>query len=266
MSLENINLIGKEQIINTISLDDIKDDLTNNLKDSNLIFSILVLASRNFYSKNKNSVYLSNKYNETSKSNFVQDGKVIDDNIISLASDSFTYFGNLSGVSSLNKGNGIVKPIVNGLHSSRIIMVNNGVRMQDQEWGAEHAPNIDINSVGRLTLIKSASALQYGGDAMGGVIIAEALKVPVKDSLYGKTMTSVASNGRGGILTSNLTKSYSSGWFGTAQSTVKRFGDFEAADYILSNTGLIEQNASLHLGLNKFNYGFEGYFSFFSNS
>jgi len=100
MSLENINLIGKEQIINTISLDDIKDDLTNNLKDSNLIFSILVLASRNFYSKNKNSVYLSNKYNETSKSNFVQDGKVIDDNIISLASDSFTYFGNLSGVSS----------------------------------------------------------------------------------------------------------------------------------------------------------------------
>jgi iron complex outermembrane receptor protein len=171
----------------------------------------------------------------------------------------------LSGVSSLNKGNGIVKPIVNGLHSSRIIMVNNGVRMQDQEWGAEHAPNIDINSVGRLTLIKSASALQYGGDAMGGVIIAEALKVPVKDSLYGKTMTSVASNGRGGILTSNLTKSYSSGWFGTVQGTVKRFGDFEAADYILSNTGLIEQNASLRLGLNKFNYGFEGYFSFFSN-
>ncbi|MGB2013672.1 MAG: carboxypeptidase-like regulatory domain-containing protein, partial [Flavobacteriaceae bacterium] len=62
----------------------------------------------------------------------------------------------LSGVSSLNKGNGIVKPIINGLHSSRIIMINNGVRMQDQEWGKEHAPNIDVNSVGRLTLVKSA--------------------------------------------------------------------------------------------------------------
>ena len=93
----------------------------------------------------------------------------------------------LSGVSSLNKGNGIVKPIINGLHSSRIIMINNGVRMQDQEWGKEHAPNIDVNAVGKLTLVKSASALQYGGDAMGGIIIAEGLKIPVKDSLFGKT-------------------------------------------------------------------------------
>ena len=171
----------------------------------------------------------------------------------------------LSGVSSLNKGNGIVKPIINGLHSSRIIMINNGVRMQDQEWGAEHAPNIDINSVGRVTLVKSAGTLKYGGDAMGGVIITEALKIPVIDSLFGKTMTSLASNGCGGILTSELTKSYSNGWYGTAQGSVKRFGDFEAANYILSNTGLNEQNASLRLGLNKFNYEIEAYFSFFSN-
>ena len=57
----------------------------------------------------------------------------------------------LSGVSSLNKGNGIVKPIIQGLHSSRIIMINNGVRMQDQEWGKEHAPNIDVNSTEKIT-------------------------------------------------------------------------------------------------------------------
>ena len=75
----------------------------------------------------------------------------------------------LSGVSSLNTGNTVVKPIINGLHSSRVVIINNGVRMEDQEWGAEHAPNIDVNSIGRLTLIKGAGALQYGGDAVGGV-------------------------------------------------------------------------------------------------
>lgn len=101
MSLENIKLIGTEQIIKTISLDDIKNDLTNKLNESNLIFSILVLASRSYYSKNKNSVLLMNKYNETSNSNFVQDEKVISDKVIALASDSFTYFGNLSGIPSL---------------------------------------------------------------------------------------------------------------------------------------------------------------------
>ena len=170
----------------------------------------------------------------------------------------------LSGVSSLNKGNGIVKPVINGLHSSRIIMINNGVRMQDQEWGKEHAPNIDVNAVGRLTVVKSASALQYGGDAMGGIVIAEGLKVPVKDTIYGKTMLSGASNGRGGVLTSQLTKSHKNGWYGSAQGTLKRFGDVEAADYVMSNTGLIEKDLSLRLGLNRFNHGLEAYYAYYN--
>ena len=60
----------------------------------------------------------------------------------------------LSGVSSLNTGNTVIKPMINGLHSSRVVIINNGVRMEDQEWGAEHAPNIDVNAVNKLTLIK----------------------------------------------------------------------------------------------------------------
>ena len=129
----------------------------------------------------------------------------------------------LSGVSSLNTGNTVVKPLINGLHSSRVVIINNGVRMEDQEWGSEHAPNVDINSAGKLTLIKGAGALQYSGDAVGGVIISEAAKVPVKDSLYGKTLFSAASNGRGTTVSSQLTKSYQNGWFGTVQGTLKRF-------------------------------------------
>ncbi len=171
----------------------------------------------------------------------------------------------LSGVSSLNTGNTVIKPLINGLHSSRVVIINNGVRMEDQEWGAEHAPNVDINSAGNLTLIKGAGALQYSGDAVGGIIVAEAPKVPVKDSLYGKTLFTGASNGRGASLTSQVTKSYQSGWYGTLQGTLKRFGDFEAPDYILSNTGTFERSASLLLGLNRFNYGIEGYYSFFKN-
>jgi iron complex outermembrane receptor protein len=171
----------------------------------------------------------------------------------------------LSGVSSLNTGNTVVKPLINGLHSSRVVIINNGVRMEDQEWGAEHAPNIDINSVGNLTLIKGAGALQYGGDALGGVIVAEVSKVPVKDSLYGKTLFTGTSNGRGASLTSQLTKCYQSGWYANMQGTLKRFGDFEAPYYVLSNTGIFERSASFHVGLNRFNYGIEAYYSFFKN-
>ena len=171
----------------------------------------------------------------------------------------------LSGVSSLNTGNTVIKPLINGLHSSRVVIINNGVRMQDQEWGAEHAPNVDINSVGNLTLIKGAGALQYSGDAIGGVIVAESSKVPVKDSLYGKTLLTAASNGRGASLTSQLTKSYQNGWHATLQGTLKRFGDFEAPHYVLSNTGIFERNASFNVGLNRFDYSIEAYYSLFKN-
>lgn len=171
----------------------------------------------------------------------------------------------LSGVSSLNTGNTVVKPLINGLHSSRVVIINNGVRMEDQEWGAEHAPNVDINSVGNLTVIKGAGALQYSGDAVGGVIVAEGLKVPVKDSLYGKTQLTGATNGRGFSLSSQLTKSYQNGWYASAQGTLKRFGDFEAPDYVLSNTGIFESNISILTGLHRFDYGIEAYYSFFKN-
>ncbi len=171
----------------------------------------------------------------------------------------------LSGVSSLNTGNTVVKPIINGLHSSRVVIINDGARMEDQEWGAEHAPNIDINTAGSITVIKGASALQYSGDAVGGVIITEAAKIPLMDSLYGKTIVGFASNGRGSTVSSHLTKSFKNGWYGTIQGSVKRFGDFETPDYVLSNTGVSEKNASLRLGLNRINYGVEATYSIFKN-
>lgn len=40
----------------------------------------------------------------------------------------------ISGVTSLNTGNTIVKPMIHGLHSSRLLIVNNNVRLFDQEW------------------------------------------------------------------------------------------------------------------------------------
>ena len=41
----------------------------------------------------------------------------------------------IPGVSSLNTGSTVVKPVIQGLHSSRVLIINNGTRMEDQEWG-----------------------------------------------------------------------------------------------------------------------------------
>ena len=170
----------------------------------------------------------------------------------------------LGGVSSLNTGANIVKPSIHGLNGSRVLILNDGVRMQDMEWGDEHAPNIDVNVAGSVSVVKGAAALQYGGDAIGGTVVVDPGRIPQIDSLYGKTMVTGVSNGRGGNLVSELTKSYENGWFVKGQGSYKRLGDHETPDYVLSNTGVEEMAASLQFGKHEFTSGWDVRYSFFN--
>ena len=173
---------------------------------------------------------------------------------------------NVAGVSSINTGNAIVKPVINGLHSSRIIVMTDGVRLQDQEWGIEHAPNVDINNADKITVIKGANSLEFGGDAIGGVIVLEPAKYALKDSIYGKTILGMQSNGRGGNIHSSITKTKKNGWFVNAKTTLKRFGDFSSPDYNLTNTGLSSGAFSVQSGLKKYQSGFTVNYSFIHNT
>lgn len=169
----------------------------------------------------------------------------------------------ITGVSSLNTGANIVKPVIQGLNGSRVLILNNGVRMQDMEWGEEHAPNVDINSNQDISVIKGAGALEYGGDAIGGVIVLKPLPIVRTDSLFGKTQLNLFSNGRGGNATTSLVKSFDSGLYIKAQGSYKLLGDLEAPDYLLSNTGIREKGVSINIGKRDFVQGWEAYYSFF---
>lgn len=172
----------------------------------------------------------------------------------------------ITGVSSLNTGNTIVKPMIHGLHSSRLLIVNNNVRLFDQEWGDEHAPNIDINSGGRIDVIKGANTLIYGSDAIGGIVLIRPENYTAKDSLFGSTSTSFNSNGLGGNLNSELIRTFKSGFYAKAQANYKRFGDFKTADYNLSNSGIESINASVRFGYKSFEKGFDTYYSYVNNT
>ncbi|QLG47092.1 TonB-dependent receptor [Costertonia aggregata] len=170
----------------------------------------------------------------------------------------------IPGVSSLNTGANIVKPTIHGLNGSRVVILNDGVRMQDMEWGEEHAPNIDINGSGSISVVKGAAALEYGGDAIGGVILVESPNVTEKDTLYGKTILNGVSNGRGGSVSSELIKTYENGWFLNGQGSYKLLGDREAPDYVLSNTGVSEIGAKLGFGKRLFNTGWDVKYSYYN--
>lgn len=169
------------------------------------------------------------------------------------------------GVSSINTGNAIVKPMINGLHSSRLLILNNNVRLQDQEWGIEHAPNIDINSANNISVIKGSAVLAFGGDAVGGVVVINPNRVIRIDTLYGKTTVSGQTNGKGFGITSSLNKGFGSGWFASVQGTLKQNGDFKSPDYYLTNTGLKSNSFTVSAGRKNFERGFEVFYSYINN-
>jgi len=169
----------------------------------------------------------------------------------------------LAGITTLSTGAAIVKPVIHGLSGSRVLILNNNVRMQDMEWGEEHAPNIDMNTNKNIQIIKGAAALEFGGDAIAGVIKLLPEPVARQDSLYGQTQTQLFSNGKGGALSTTLIKSYESGLFIKGQGSFKRLGDLNTPDYLLTNTGVLERGISFTVSKRDFRQGWEAYYALF---
>jgi iron complex outermembrane recepter protein len=74
------------------------------------------------------------------------------------------------GVSQITTGSGISKPVIRGLGYNRVVVVNDGVRQEGQQWGDEHGIEIDENDVNKVEIMKGPASLLYGSDAMAGVI------------------------------------------------------------------------------------------------
>ncbi len=75
------------------------------------------------------------------------------------------------GVSQITTGSGISKPVIRGLGYNRIVVVNDGVRQEGQQWGDEHGIEVDGQSVGSVEILKGPASLMYGSDALAGVLI-----------------------------------------------------------------------------------------------
>jgi iron complex outermembrane recepter protein len=76
----------------------------------------------------------------------------------------------LAGVHSINEGPAIGKPVIRGLSSTRVLVLDNGQRIETQGWGDEHSPNIETADAERIEVIRGPASVLYGSDALGGVI------------------------------------------------------------------------------------------------
>jgi iron complex outermembrane recepter protein len=81
----------------------------------------------------------------------------------------------IPGVNAVTTGPAISKPFIRGLGYNRVVVVNDGIRQEGQQWGDEHGIEIDDYSAQRVEVLKGPASLMYGSDALAGVINIQSL-------------------------------------------------------------------------------------------
>lgn len=153
---------------------------------------------------------------------------------------------NITGVSVLKNGSGISKPVVHGLYGNRVAVLNNGIAQTGQQWGNDHAPEIDPFVADHLSVVKGASALAYGGNSLGSVVLVETDNIQEDPHLHGEVNYTFQSNGWGHTLNTTVEKNGKlAAWRLTG--TLKRQGDNRTPNYFLTNTGKQENNIALQI-------------------
>ncbi|MFN0202730.1 MAG: TonB-dependent receptor [Bacteroidia bacterium] len=157
--------------------------------------------------------------------------------------------GNIQGVSVLKTGSGVSKPVIHGLYGNRISILNNGIAQSGQQWGNDHAPEIDAFVANHISVIKGASALAYNGNSLGGIVLVEPDKIEEEPHFHGNSTYIFQSNGLGHTLNAQV-EQFQKKLAWRVTGTAKINGDRRSATYYLTNTGNKEGNFALQLEKN----------------
>jgi iron complex outermembrane receptor protein len=156
----------------------------------------------------------------------------------------------IPGVAAITTGNGIAKPVIRGLSYNRVVVINQGVRQEGQQWGDEHGPEIDQFAADNIEVLKGPSSLQFGSDALGGVInILEPIPAP-EGVVRGEFNTQYNTNNK---LTGNslMLEGNSSGFIWRIRGSYKNAAAFKTPVETVYNSGFNENAQHVLVGFNK---------------
>lgn len=103
----------------------------------------------------------------------------------------------LPGFNAMNIGASAAKPVIRGMSFNRVVVVNNGIKQEGQQWGADHGLEVDPFLTEEVELVRGAAAIEHGSDAMGGILQLSSNTVPAqglggKVQMLGKSVNQTA--------------------------------------------------------------------------
>lgn len=157
--------------------------------------------------------------------------------------DFATVVANLPGVRQVATGSNIGRPLVDGLGGSRLQIVQGGIAIGSQDWGDEHALEIDPFAAASVQLARSGNTVRYGASTTGASLVIDDAGMPEDEKLSGKALLHAESNasGYGGGVQLEQRVNNAIGY--RVQVAGSDQGDSRAPDYVLSNTGANKASA-----------------------
>ena len=136
-------------------------------------------------------------------------------------------------------------PIIRGFEANRVLIVVDGVRMNNAIYRSGHLQNsitIDPNNIERAEVIFGSSSVGYGSDALGGVIHYYTKNPILKGSEKIKSsFTSNYTSANQGLSNNFITNYSSENWGSITSLSISKFGDIkmgENRDHGFNNWGL----------------------------
>ncbi|RAJ05407.1 iron complex outermembrane receptor protein [Chitinophaga skermanii] len=131
----------------------------------------------------------------------------------------------LPGVKSIGIGAGNSKPLIRGLGFNQVMVVENGVKHEGQQWGADHGLEIDQFAAGQVEIIKGPASFMYGPDAIGGAIDIKPISLPLAHTMGG-TIDLAGKSNNGQWAASGYFYVRTNRWFLTGRFSLSEYGDF----------------------------------------
>ena len=153
------------------------------------------------------------------------------------------------GVYFSSFGNGVSKPVVRGLTNNNMILLDNGIKQEAFNFSSNHPFLIDEFASDRIEVIKGPASLQYGSDAVGGIVNVVRER-PANPETVSGDFTSQYNTNTIGFVNNLGVKASGNTFFGGLRAGYKTHEDFtDGNGDEVYNTRFNEFNLAANLGI-----------------
>ena len=125
-------------------------------------------------------------------------------------------------------------PVIRGFEANRVLIVVDGVRMNNAIYRSGHLQNsitIDPNNIDRVEIIYGSSSVGYGSDALGGVVHYYTKNPTIKDSIKIKSSFSSNYNTANSSISNSFSTNYSEETWGMFSTiSISKFGNIKMGE------------------------------------